>query len=92
MKDNKKINKYLYGGQPAEVTPAARVKGVIIRTLHGALMFRVYCDSENFTDYELRHDDLSVIISKGELAAFTKSAKGTSSIIPQVLGLETIED
>jgi hypothetical protein len=45
-------DKYLYGERPAEVESAAGAKGVLIRTLDGALMFRVYRNREQFTDYE----------------------------------------
>ena len=36
--------KYLYGEAPAEAKPAAGVKGVIIRSFDGTLMFRGYHD------------------------------------------------
>lgn len=84
--------KYLYGGVPAEVESAAGVKGIIIRTFDGALTFRVYHDRERFTDYEIRHDDLSVTIDAEELAAFYRV--GERCILdhsPQVLGLKKIE-
>jgi len=83
--------KYLYGGQPAEVESAEGLKGVIIRTLDGALTFRVYHDREHFTDYEIRHDDLSVTIDADALAAFYKV--GERCILdhsPQVLGLKNL--
>ena len=86
-------DQYLYGGAPAEVKPAAGAKGVIIRTLDGALAFRVYHDREHFTDYEIRHDDLSVTIDADELAAFYKV--GERDILdhsPQVLGLKKVEN
>lgn len=86
-------DKYLYGGQPAEITSAAGVQGVIIRVLNGALMFRVYRDGEQFTDYEIRHDDLSVTIDKDALAAFYNI--GERNILdhsPEVLGLKKIDD
>ena len=91
-------HKYHYGGQPAEVKPAAGVKGVLIRALDGAMMFRVYHDHERFTDYEIRHDDLSVTIDKDELAAFYKicpraGADGDQYILdhgPEVLGLDRV--
>jgi hypothetical protein len=38
----KMTDKYLYGELPAEVKSAAGVKGVIVRTLDGAMTFRVY--------------------------------------------------
>jgi hypothetical protein len=84
--------KYLYGELPAEVESAAGVKGVLIRTFDGAVTFRVYHDREHFTDYEVRHDDLSVTIDAEELAAFYKV--GERDILdhsPQVLGLKKIE-
>lgn len=93
--------KYLYGEVPAEVTPAAGVRGVLIRALNGAMMFRVYHDHdrERFTDYEIRHDDLSVMINEDALAAFYKACPraggdGEHDILdhsPRVLGLKRIE-
>jgi hypothetical protein len=41
-------DKYLYGELPAEVESAAGVKGVIVRTLDGTMVFRVYHDREHF--------------------------------------------
>ena len=82
-------DKYLYGEQSAEVESAAGVKGVLIRTLNGVLMFRVYRNREQFTDYEIRHDDLSITIDADALAAFYKV--GERRILdhnPQVLGLK----
>lgn len=86
-------SKYLYGKMPAEAKPAAGVKGMLIRALDGAVMFRVYHDRERFTDYEIGHDDLSVTIDEDALAAFYKV--GEHSILdhsPDVLGLKKIED
>jgi hypothetical protein len=85
-------DKYLYAGVSAEVKSAAGVQGTIIRTLDGALMFRVYHDRARFTDYEIRHDDLSVTIGADTLAAFYRV--GERDIIdhsPDVLGLKRIE-
>ena len=84
-------NKYLYGSVPAEVDSAAGVQGMIIRSFDGSFMFRVYRDSEHFTDYEIRHDDLSVTIDADALAAFYKV--GEHNILdhsPTVLGLKKI--
>lgn len=84
--------RYLYGGVAAEVEAAAGVKGVLIRA-HDCITFRVYHGRERFTDYEIRHDDLSVTIDRDALAAFYKI--GDSDILdhsPQVLGLKKIED
>ena len=66
---------------------------MLIRARDGTMMFRVYHDDESFTDYEIRHDDLSVMIDKDALAAFYKVCE--ERILdhsPQVLGLERIED
>lgn len=89
----KNVDKYRYGGQPAEAEPAAGVRGTITRAFDGAMMFRVYHDHERFTDYAIRHDDLSVTIDKDAMAAFYKVCE--ERILdhsPQVLGLERIED
>lgn len=86
-------DKYLYGEVPAEVESAAGVKGVLIHALDGAMIFRVYHDGGYFTDYEIRHDELSITIGEDELAAFYKV--GESYILdhsPQVLGLKKIKD
>ena len=82
---------YLYGGLPAEAKSAAGVKGVLIRTLDGVMMFRVYHDLERFTDYEIKHDDLSVTIDADELAAFYKvEGRDVLDHSPEVLGLKTL--
>lgn len=93
-------HKYLYGGQPAEVESANGVRGTIIRTIDGTLTFRVYHGRERFTDYEIRHDDLSVTIDENALAAFYKTCPracgdGDRNILdhsPQVLGLEKVAE
>ena len=85
-------DRFLYGERPAEVRSAAGVKGVLIRTAGGATVFRVYGGRGNFTDYEIRHGDLGVMIDADELAAFYKI--GERDILdhsPQVLGLRKIE-
>jgi hypothetical protein len=38
----KVTGRFLYGEDPAEVESAAGVKGVLIRTIGGAMLFRVY--------------------------------------------------
>jgi len=86
-------DKFLYGQLPAEVRSAAGVKGVLIRTIGGAMVFRVYDGPDRFTDYEILHDDLSVTIDADELAAFYKV--GDDNILdhdPQVLGLRKISE
>ncbi len=85
-------DKYLYGKMPAEAEPADGVKGVLIRARDGTMMFRVYHDNKGFTDYEIRHDDLSVTIDNDALAAFYSI--GERNILdhsPRVLGLEKVD-
>lgn len=83
---------YLYGGTPTVVRPAAGVKGILIRTLDGTLVFRVYHDREHFTDHEIRHDDLSVTIDADALAAFYEvGGRDILDHSPEVLGLKKIE-
>jgi len=84
---------YLYGRKPAEAQSAAGVKGVLIRNFDGELLFRVYQDHDNFIDYEIRHDDLSITIDKQELATFYR-AEGHNILDhgPEVLGLEKVRD
>ncbi len=84
-------DRYLYGGRPAEVLSATGVKGVLIRTLDGVMMFRVYHDRGRFTDYEIRHDDLAVTIDADALAAFYKvEGRDVLDHSPEVLGLKTL--
>ena len=85
-------DKYLYGGVPAEVQSAAGIKGTIIRTADGTLTFRVYHGAGQFTDYEVRHDDLSVTLDTDAMAAFYRV--GDRDVLdhsPDVLGLKKIE-
>jgi len=87
------VDRFLYGELPAEVRPAAGVKGVLIRTADGATVFRVHDGRERFTDYEIRHDDLGVTIDADEQAAFYRV--GERDILdhdPQVLGLRKIKE
>ena len=84
---------YLYGDKVAETRPAAGAKGVLIRTLDGAVMFRVYHDRERFTDYEIRHDELSVTIDADALAAFyTVGGRDVLDHSPEVLGLKKLSE
>ena len=83
--------KYLYGNVPVEVDSAAGAQGMIIRSFDGTFTFRVYRDPERFTDYEIRHDDLSVTIDADALAAFYKVGKrNILDHSPTVLGLKKI--
>jgi hypothetical protein len=88
----KQHGNYLYAVQPTEVRSASGARGVLIRTVDGEILFRVYHDCGHFTDYEIRHDDLSVTINADELAAFYKV--GERDMLeqgPHVLGLRKFE-
>jgi hypothetical protein len=88
----KMTDRFLYGKLRAEVRSAAGAKGVLIRTLDHRMVFRIYDKNEHFTDYEIRHDDLSVTIDADALAAFYKI--GEHHILdhsPEVLGLKKVE-
>jgi hypothetical protein len=82
-------NHYLYGGKAAEVTPAEGVRGILIRLFNGNFAFRVYTGDGEFTDYDIRHDDLSVTIDADALAAFYRvDGRDILDHSPQVLGLK----
>ncbi|MCW2601812.1 MAG: hypothetical protein JWM02_3641 [Frankiales bacterium] len=80
---------YLYGGVVTQATSAAGVKGVLLRSPSGPMIFRVYRDGHEFTDYEIRHDELAVTIDPEELAMFYRD--GDRDVLdhrPEVLGLK----
>jgi hypothetical protein len=80
--------KYEYGKQVAEVTDARGVRGFILRDIDGSFFFRVYHEDKNFTDYELLHDDLEVVITLDASAAFYKlDNRMILDHSPEVLGL-----
>jgi hypothetical protein len=84
--------KYKYGGKVSTATPASGKNGVLIRSL-GSFLFRVYHADHTFTDYEIRHDDLSVTIDQDSLAAFyTDGQRHVLDHAPEVLGLEPVDD
>lgn len=84
--------KYKYGGKVSTAVSASGMKGVLIRSL-GTFLFRVYHADDTFTDYEIRHDDLSVTIDQDSLAAFyTDGQRHVLDHAPEVLGLEPVPD
>jgi hypothetical protein len=73
----------------AEVTDASGVRGFILRDIDGSFFFRVYHKNKDFTDYELLHDDLEVVITPDAFAAFYKlKDRMILDHSPQVLGLK----
>lgn len=85
--------RFICGGHAVEVRSAAGVRGVLIRTFGGDMGFRVYRDDGEFTDYDIRHDDLAVTIDADELAAFYKLDGGNVlDHSPEVLGLRRAQE
>ena len=79
-----------YGTSAAVVSPAAGVAGFLLKSADGSFFFRVYYAGGEFTDYDIRHDDLEVTISPDALASFYQI--GDRRILdhsPEVLGLES---
>lgn len=65
---------------------------VLLRMPDGTTTFRVYHDGGNFTDYDIRHDDLPITIDADALAAFYQVGERTIlDHSPEVLGLRKIE-
>lgn len=81
-----------YGKAVAECSSAEGVEGILCRRFGGGYFLRVYsADRSIFTDYALRHSDLSVTIAADALASFYRI--GDDHILdhsPQVLGLEVL--
>jgi len=89
------MKRFLYGKQPAYVSDASGVQGMLLRSLDGSYFFRVYHhdNHQEFTDYELRHSDLSVTIANDELASFYKlKDENILDHSPGVLGLEELRE
>ena len=73
-----------------EIGSANGVNGMLCRSaVDGGYFFRVYAADHTFTDYALKHDDLSVTIANDALASFHRI--GEEHILdhsPAVLGRE----
>ena len=84
--------RYIYGGEIADVADASGVSGILIKTSSG-FDFRIYNDDGSFNDYKLKHDDLSVTIAKDSLASFYSHGENHSiDHSPSVLGLKKADD
>lgn len=84
-------DKYSYGGSVALVKKAADVSGVLIKDARGDFVFRVYGKEGEFTDYDIRHDELAVTIAEYELAALYQfDDRFVLDHSPQVLGLNRV--
>lgn len=81
-----------YGGQDAVPTSGDGAKGVLLRTLDGSWVFRVYGKhAASFVDHRVNLDELSVTIEPHSQVGFYELADGTSVLdhSPEVLGLSS---
>jgi len=86
MKDS-----YIYAGKPSRVKDASSVSGVLTKLFGGGFAFRVYDEKNNFVDYEICHDDLSITINADELASFySHKDQHVLDHSPKVLGLKKV--
>ncbi len=84
--------KVRYGHKTMVAVPANGVTGVLCRSGE-RVFFRVYDSAQQFIDYDLAHDDLTVTIGADELAVFYRVEGEDEGILdhsPDVLGLEKI--
>ena len=85
-----------YGQQIAEESSAQGVTGSLCSSFIGGAMryfLRVpTADPEGFTDYDFRHDDLTVTIAADELVSFYKLENGDHVLghSSAVLGLQVL--
>jgi hypothetical protein len=84
--------KIRYGDKVATVENADGVEGVLCRSFDGRYFFRVYHDNSDFTDYELRHSDLSVIIHDSDAAFYKMGDHYLLDHAPATLGLEEVQE
>jgi hypothetical protein len=86
---NKQIR---YGKQVARVKSADGVEGMLIRSLGGKYLFRVYQSDGAFTDYVLRHSDLCVTIHDSDAAFYSVDERHVLDHAPATLGLEEVSE
>lgn len=82
-----------YGSSAATASPASGVTGFLLKKMDGSFFFRVYSANGDFTDYDIRHDDLEVTIAPDALASFYQV--GEQRLLdhsPEVLGLASFLD
>lgn len=84
--------KVRYGDKTATVTSADGVEGVLCRSLHGRYFFRVYHENGDFTDYGLRHSDLTVTIHDSDAVFYKLSDHDLLDHAPATLGLEEVPE
>lgn len=78
------------GNKFYRVEPASGASGILINVM-GEWVFRVPDQHDEFCEYKLLHDDLSIAIESDSLAAFYIDESGEESLLdhnPDVLGLK----
>jgi hypothetical protein len=70
------LKQVIYGKQNATEIPAGGVTGVLCRSLDSKYFFRIYHADKTFTDYDLRHDDMTITIAADELVSFYRLENG----------------
>jgi hypothetical protein len=70
------LNQVVYGKQIATETHACGESGVLCRSLDNKYFFRIYHKNKTFTDYDLRHDDMTITTAANELASFYRFENG----------------
>ena len=69
------------------ITPANGVTGHLLRTGHDVI-FRVYSENHQFTDYDLTHSDLCVTITDEDAAFYSELKSDRLNHSPQTLGIK----
>ena len=67
---------------------AKGLRGHIIDTFDGNYYFRVYDADHNFTDYDLRHCDLAVIIDDDDAFLYEDEFDASLNHAPATLGIK----
>ena len=67
-------------------TSAKGLRGHIIDGFDGTYFFRVYDADHNFTDYDLRHCDLTVVIDDEDAFLYKDEFSATLDHAPETLG------
>jgi hypothetical protein len=75
---------------PNTTQSAKGLRGHIIDSFDGTYFFRVYDADHNFTDYLLRHCDLTVIIDDDDAFLYQDEIGATLDHSPGTLGKEDV--
>jgi hypothetical protein len=67
---------------------AKGLRGHIIDSFDGNYWFRVYDADHNFTDYDLRHCDLAVIIDDDDAFLYEDEFSASLDHAPETLGIK----